>query len=255
MILTAENYYSHEANQEFFSVSQFKSFEKCEAAAMAELNGTYIEPMSTALLVGSYVDAYFEGTLDLFKAKHPELLKKDGGLKSDYVQAEKIIQRIEQDNLFIGLLGGEKQVIMTGEIEGIPFKIKVDSYLEGSAIVDLKVMKDFEKIWNPEKRQREHFVEFYGYDVQGAVYQEIVRQNTGKRLPFYIVATTKESEADLAAMEVNQERLNVCLEYVKTNLIRMVEVKSGLSEPSRCEKCDHCKRTKVLTEIVDYTKI
>lgn len=35
--LTAENYYSPEANQAYMSVSQFRSFEVCEAAAIAEL--------------------------------------------------------------------------------------------------------------------------------------------------------------------------------------------------------------------------
>ena len=33
--LTAENYYSPEANMRFMSASQFKAFRKCEAAAMA----------------------------------------------------------------------------------------------------------------------------------------------------------------------------------------------------------------------------
>ena len=69
--LTAENYYSQVANMAYMSVSQFKAFEQCEAAAMAELYGEYKAPTSTALLVGSYVDAWFEGTLDKFILAHP----------------------------------------------------------------------------------------------------------------------------------------------------------------------------------------
>lgn len=47
MELTAENYYSPEANAEYMSVSQFKSFAgtdgklACEAEAMAELRGEW----------------------------------------------------------------------------------------------------------------------------------------------------------------------------------------------------------------------
>ena len=75
MQLTAENYYSEEANFEYMSVSQFKDFvgtygrRGCEFTAMEKLRGAYKEEETTALLVGSYVDAYFEGTLDKFCAK------------------------------------------------------------------------------------------------------------------------------------------------------------------------------------------
>ena len=69
MILTQENYYSTEADREYMSVSQYKEFcgtfgqTACEARAMAELNDEWGKKKTKALLVGSYVDAYFEGTL------------------------------------------------------------------------------------------------------------------------------------------------------------------------------------------------
>ena len=144
MILTAENYFSKEANMEYMSASQFKAFNSCEAAALAELNGEYEREITTSLLVGSYVDAHFEKTLDIFKAKHPEIFTKAGDLKAEYKQAEKIIERIERDELFMQYMSGEKQVIKTGEIDGVKFKIKMDSYHENDKIVDMKIMKDFE---------------------------------------------------------------------------------------------------------------
>lgn len=67
MVLTAENYYSQEANEEYMSVSQFKDFcgtygkMPCEFTAMEKLKGRWEEPKSKALMVGSYVDSYFEG--------------------------------------------------------------------------------------------------------------------------------------------------------------------------------------------------
>lgn len=58
--LTSSNYHSNEADIEYFSVSQFKSFVECEAKTMAKLNGVYTESPSTALFVGSYIHAAFE---------------------------------------------------------------------------------------------------------------------------------------------------------------------------------------------------
>lgn len=37
--LTQSNYYSPETDQQYFSVSQYKDFMKCEAMAMAKLRG------------------------------------------------------------------------------------------------------------------------------------------------------------------------------------------------------------------------
>ena len=98
MKLTSENYYSPEANREYMSVSQFKDFAgtygkiPCEFEALEKLNGRWEMEKTTPLLVGSYVDSYFEGTLDQFKKENPEVFRKDGELKSDYKHAEKIIE-------------------------------------------------------------------------------------------------------------------------------------------------------------------
>ena len=148
-MLTNENYFSLEMQWDYMGVSQFKAFEKCEAAALAEVTGEYERERTTALLVGSYVDAHFEGTLDIFKAKNPDLFTKKGDLKAEYRQAEEIIARIERDPLFVFFMSGEKQVIMTGKIEGVPVKIKIDSYHPGKMIVDLQVMKDVRPIYVP----------------------------------------------------------------------------------------------------------
>lgn len=54
MILNNENYYSPEANQEYMSVSQYKAFMNCEAAAMASISGKYERPTTRALLVTDF---------------------------------------------------------------------------------------------------------------------------------------------------------------------------------------------------------
>lgn len=247
MILTAENYFSKEANSVYMSVSQFKTFEKCECLGLAEVNGTYSRPSTTALLVGSYVDSHFDCSLDIFKAQHPELFKRDGGLKSEYVKAEQIIQRIERDDMMTSFLNAPKQVIMTGVISDVPVKIKVDA-LHPDKICDLKVMKDFEPMYVPEQGKMS-WIEAWRYDLQGAVYQEIVRQNTGEKLPFYLVAATKEEEPDIGIFEVPQELLDFELEQFEKKVQGYHLIKQGVIEPERCEKCNYCKSTKVIEKI------
>lgn len=253
MNLTNENYFSVEAQMHYMGVSQFKAFEECQAAALAEVTGNYEREITTSLLVGSYVDAYFEGALDSFKENNPKLFKRDGTLKSDYLKAEEIIKRIEQDDFFMQYMSGEKQVIMTGEIEGVPIKVKVDSLLPDK-IVDLKIMKDFQPIYKPEQG-RLNFIEAWRYDLQGAVYQEIVRQNIGRKLPFYIAAATKEKETDLAVIEVSPAYLELELENFREKVMLYDAIKKGLIEPKRCEHCDYCKRTKVLKKTISMEEL
>lgn len=169
MKLTEKNYYSQEADREYMSVSQFKDFVGtygrlgCEFTAMEKLEGKWEEEETTALMVGSYVDAHFEGTLEKFKAEHPTLFKRDGGLKADYVKANEIIARIERDEYFMKYMSGQKQVIMTGELFGAKWKIKIDSYIPKVAIVDLKVMSSITELKWVKDIGYLDFVRYWGY--------------------------------------------------------------------------------------------
>lgn len=255
MLLTNENYFSQEASREFISVSQYKEFigtlgrPACEAAAIAKLNGEWVEDMeeSTALMVGSYVDAHFEGTLNLFKAQHPVMFKKGGELKADYVKADEIINRIERDEIFMKFMSGQKQVIMTAELFGSPWKIKIDSYHPGKCLVDLKVMRELRKAEYTKDYGYMNFIQYWGYTTQAAVYQEVVRLNTGEKLPFYIAAASKEKFTDLEIIQVEQTLLDEALADVEANTHKVIALKKGDNEPLRCGCCDYCKHTKVLT--------
>ena len=262
MELTAENYYSQIANEEYMSVSQFKDFNgtygrlACEHTALAKLYGTWEDPKSTALMVGSYVDAYFEGTLGQFKTENPSLFKGDGNLKAEYVKADEIIARIERDEYFMKYMSGRKQIVMTGELFWTQWKIKMDSYIPDVAIVDLKIMASITDLKWVKDIGYLDFVRYWGYDIQGAVYQEIVRQNTGKKLPFYIAAATKEKEPDIRIIHVTDDYLREALHVVEANMPRILRVKNGEENPDRCELCDCCRKTRVLTapiSILDLT--
>jgi len=259
MFLTEANYYSQEANWEYLSVSQYKDFigslgkPGCEARAMAKLKGEWVEAPTSAMLVGSYVDAHFEGTLDWFRAKHPEFFKKNSELKADYVKAEEVIERIERDEFFMQCMSGEKQVILTAELFGAKWKGKLDSYHNRNSatpcIVDLKVVKDLhERFWIKDLGQHVSFIEYWGYDLQGAIYQ-LLEQATfgGSNVPFLIAAADKQKVVDIDVIGFRQNDFDKALVGVEGNVKRIVQLKAGKVEPVRCGKCDYCKFTKKLT--------
>lgn len=259
--LTNENYYSPEADKAYMSVSQFKEFhgsygiKGCEFQALERLEGRYPKQTGTALLVGGYVDAWFEGTLDKYREEHPEIFKKDGSLKADFAQAEYIIERVQKDPMFMYYMSGDKQVIMTGEIEGIEWKIKVDSLLPDT-IVDLKVMAQIDRNkWVEDIGEYLDFVRYWGYDIQGAVYQEIVRQNTGKKLPFVIAGVTKEDEPNMELIEVDQIYLDEAMKIVKADQGVIRDIKQGLLNPERCGQCGCCRKNKVLLEPIKLSML
>lgn len=241
MILTPENYYSNEANWAYFSTSQIKTFADCPARAMAELRGEYVRPDTTALLVGSYVDAYFEGTLSEFVRKHPELFKRDGTLKAEYAHANVMIERAEADPVFMEYMQGEKQVIRTGEIDGFPFKIKAD-VLHPERIVDLKTCRSLNAVYK-EGEGKLTFAEAYGYTLQMAIYREI----EGHSLPAYLACITKETPPDICVIEIPSEVMNTELEVLKQNLPLYDAIKQGVVPEERCGKCEYCRSTKKLS--------
>lgn len=232
--------------------TQFKRYLSCEARAVALLKGDWREETSTAMLVGSYVDAHFGGALDIFRAQHPDIFTRAGTLKSEYQHAEYIIQRIERDEAMMRALSGRQQVIMTGEIEGVPVKVKIDSLLPDRT-VDQKIMRDMQDVWIPGEG-RKSFVEAWGYDIQGAMYQEIRAQNDGgERKPFDLAIATKEKpEPDIAILTLPQDMLDNAMGVVRANIVHFDSLKKGLYPPERCEKCSYCRATKILTGPVDY---
>ena len=242
MTLTDKNYYSDQANRRYMSVSQYKEFRKCEAAALAQIRGEWKKPKTTALLVGSYVDAWFEGTLEPFREENPEIFKRDGNLKSDFVQAEQVIERVRKDKLFMEYMSGEKQTIKTAKLFGVDWKIKIDSYHPERMIVDLKVMRSMERIMGKS------FVEHWGYDLQMAVYAAV----EGNDLETFLAVATKQDPIDIEVIEIPKWRREELLAEIERDLPHIMAVKVGLKEPERCGVCEYCRATKKLTEPIDF---
>ena len=259
MILTSENYYTSEADLNYCSASQYKDFigcprlHGCEARAMARINGEYTPPVSKALLIGSLVDALWEGAdADTLLRDFPDCVSTKGPtkgqLKTEFRQAFDLYARGRADKNFAQYMSGEKQVIMTGNIGGLPFKIKMDSYIEGKAIVDLKTTEnesqDF-RYYIPDLGQRLPFYSAWGYQTQLAIYQEIVKQNTGDKLPCFIAAVDKKEYPRLAIIKFEEKDLYEALEEVKSHVDIIGMLKAGEVEPTRCEsdECNYCRQT------------
>ena len=278
MKLTNSNYYGAKANSEFMSVSQFKQFQRCESMALAELKGEYERPKSKTLLLGSFVDEMLTGTKktqrDFIIENRSEIFQKSSKISkytddelivllndcsfnifnadnkpfAEIVQALETIEKIKKQPLMMKHFKSKHQVIMTGEIAGVPFKIKMDNYKPGEFIADGKYMASLRS-----PNLFEPMVKYWGYDLQGAVYQEIVYQNTGKRLPFYLDIATKETPSHLAIAEIKQYDLDEALEIVKAFAPRYQAIKNGEIEPERCDEyaCNYCTETNIITEPID----
>ena len=119
------------------------------------------------------------------------------------------------------------------------------------AIVDQKAMKDMTDVWSAEDHCKIPFIEFYGYDIQGAIYQAI----EGNMLPFVLAVGTKEESPDLEALYIADEDLAAKLAEVEDRAPRYQAIKEGRIQPTRCEHCDYCKATKHLTAILNYKEL
>lgn len=248
--LTAGNYHSTEMNKRYWSASQLKSFLDCPARTMAELNGEWERPKSDALLVGSYVDAAFESkkAFELFGNQHPEIFKRDGSLKAEFVKAQQMVERAKSDKVFMDFMKGRHQTIKTAKLWGVPFKAKFD-VLAKNRIVDLKTVRDFKPLYR-EGEGRLNVVDYWRWTLQMALYQKI----EGHKLPCFLAVITKEDPPDLAIIEVPQARLDAEIDFISTRIELFKGIKDGVLEPERCEHCAYCRATRKLTGAVtlDY---
>lgn len=229
----------------YFSASQVKSFLDCPARTMAELRGEYIRPDTTALLIGSYIDAYFDSQIEFsrFVGKHAkDIFKRDGAPRSEYIKADDMIARAETDPIFTEYMQGEKQVIKIGTIFGLPFKVKLDVYNPGQRIVDLKTVKDMEPMYKAEQG-RISFADYWNWPLQMAIYQAV----EGNGLPVYLNVITKEEPPDIATIEIPQHTLDAEMTILSEKLPYFDAIKTGVVDPPRCEHCAYCRATKKQT--------
>lgn len=266
--LTEDNYYSLESDQHYCSNSQLKMFQDCEHRAMEYLKGNYTIPQTEAMLIGSYVDCALTEPekLEQFKQDHPEMYSSRGAtkglLKSSFARAEQMVEKVKNDKKAMAYLDGDRQTIFTGNLFGVDFKCKLDAYIPHKAITDLKTVDSIYKtVWSEELQRRVSFVEANKYIQQLAIYQKIVEQNTGERLPCYILAVSKEPITDIELIYIDDETLHNTIygnefnQGLVDDITKVRMLKSGDIEPIKCGRCDLCLEEKKIERPIHFTEL
>ena len=250
--LTHENYFSSDMDKYYMSVSQFKNFQECESKALHDLevsDTTYKESFAQ----GKFFEELVAGDADLYIAQHPEMIATRGStagqLKSEYQRVLKAAEKFNSQKFFRDIIDRcEKQVILTGEINGVPVKCCLDLFdRETCSIYDIKCMSDFKEQWDKKNKMYVPWYYSWGYVLQLAVYREIVKQNFGKEpKEVALLAATKEEVPDIQAIKFHPEPLELELEAFKYNIPLYDKIKKGEIDPEPCETCEYCKRNKII---------
>ena len=252
--LTPQTYFSIEADREYMSVSQFKAFRACQSKALYNIE----QPDATskeAFLQGSLFEALVAGDPKLFMAQHPEMISTRGSttgqLKSEFQKVVKAAEKFNSQEFFRNIINKcEKQVILTGEICGVPVKCCLDLFdRETFSIYDIKCMKDFNEQWSKEEKKYIPWYYSWGYVLQLAVYREIVKQNFhAEPKEIALLAATKEEIPDIQAIKFDTELLDIELEDFRHDIRLYDEIKKGIIKPTPCNCCSYCKTIKEIHE-------
>ena len=115
----------------------------------------------------------------------------------------------------------EKERIITGTLEGIPFKCKNDRLnLSGGYFIDLKTMESLQSekysttLHRYTKSLLYNIVE-YQYTLQMYVYQELLKQTYGYEFTPYIMAVSKEPVPDKELILIDDTSSTDMLKHLK----------------------------------------
>ena len=270
--LTQENYYQDTSR---LSYSRYKRYKQCQAKAYAVDNGIWVEERDeTPLLLGNYVHSYFENpeAHEKFMVENGDKLlaktgKNKGKLKSDFIIGDKMIESLKNDDGFNRLYHGyssdnvQKEMIVCGEIEGVPVKGKLDSVnLSRGYFVDLKTMKSiYTEEWNADLRKRVpaavNNILNFGYHGQLALYRELLKQMTDKEFRPLIVAVSKETVPDKDILKIDEEWLEEGFAKIRENIVHIWQIIQGEVKPAKCGRCDYCRSQKKLDAVISLNDL
>lgn len=276
--LNDETYHSPEANRRWLDCSTYKNFAgtcgraSCETRALAIVKGDYVPPKTDALLLGGYVDAYFDHSLPQFMIDNMDDLytkasikkfqegKGDLELLSQFKQADSMIKRAIKEPLFMRYVDGETQKILTAEIDGVPIRVKLDSY-DGKRITDIKTAASIsETYYAKDLGQRLNFIEYFGYVEQAYFYQKAVEYNFGKKLPFYLAVISKDKEYNvphprLAIIQIPDKIIEEKGEEIKQKIHSIWSIIQGEIDPIPCGHCEWCADNLPLEKVISMDEL
>ena len=183
--------------------------------------------------------------------EHPEIISTRGAtagqLKAEFQRVVNAAEKFNSQKFFRDIIDKcEKQVILTGIINGVLVKCCLDLFdRKTKSIYDIKCMSDFKEQWSKSEKAYVPWYYHWGYVLQLAVYREIVRQNFGKEpKEVALLAATKEEVPDIQAVSFSKDVLDLELEEFENNIQLYDDIKKGKVEPTACNCCEYCKRIK-----------
>ena len=122
---------------------------------------------------------------------------------------------------------GEPEQVARARYADMPCQIRCD-WIARCWIVDYKTTSDVYGFAAA--------IEQYGYLIQGAFYQAVAEIVTGRRLPYYIIATEKSDEAPTVVFQLNEKdvaeqrrRNEAKLREIRSDFLRINETRADVS--------------------------
>ena len=159
--------------------------------------------------------------------------KTKGQLKKEYQQAKDMIDALERQELFRNMMiGTEREVIVTGEIDGVEWKGKIDALnLEKGYFIDFKTIRSLENPFDWENGTKQHFIYSREYHLQAAIYQELIKQTFGKSVIPFIWAVDKTDVPAVQLFQPEQGRMEIALDNLKANQGKVLSIINGEKKP------------------------
>lgn len=263
--LTRDNYYSNEQDWLTQSKSWFWRFDKCEAEALAALKGDWNPPENLEpLLVGNYLHTWFESKKahDIWLSEHAnDIISKSGKTKGQpkkaFRQADSMITALEDDTNFQKLYQGQKEVIVTGTLFGVKWRGRIDCLnLQRGQFYDLKTVDDIhKKHWIEDSNKPVAFAQERGYDMQMAIYQELIYQTYGVKCEPLIIAVSKQDQPDKGVFSIPDYLMENAMNTIEHDQPHIEAVKAGTEEPTACGHCAYCRSKKLLEDVIPIDEI
>ena len=184
------------------------------------------------------------------------------GKYAPFQRLDEMIKVVENDPLISKILAwpGENELPMVGIVGGIPWRMKMDKYCASTRrIIDYKTSANLRELYyNVKTKERQTFIEEYGYMMRAAVYGEIERQTRkAEDFPsFIIIGVSKQDPPDKDVILLDDPtRWEYELEEISRKIVHIQRLKNGEENPRRCGQCEYCRATKQIHRIKAYTDL
>lgn len=245
--LTAENYHSPEARARWLSSSDIKKAMRCEASWIGDEPEDEAKP---AFVFGHLFEAlvcrdYYNNPA-VYSSRGPT----KGQLKAEYSAAVDMARAVRRSPFLSGIIDrSKKQVVMTGNICGLPIRMMCDLLDTDGSIWDIKSAKSFLPEYDSDMCLRLDWWAYWHYPVQMWIYREIARQN-GIAAPHVGLISAAKDNLDVQAIEFGHETMEAAEADAKFTLDSITAILRG-EEPHMCGACKWCTSQKVITEFLE----